>query len=199
MNWDLLIVVFGLMLILSALLFLYRQRKKEILSEIQIDLCPAVRITSFDGWQALELQLVNRSDVKVWVEEANLVITDLEANFQTALATGQHIHKIRQPVVPDECISMSLTGSLYDAAGRPQGPYSFQLWGTIHYRIGEKWAQANIRPHRINMVALSVLGVQRIRQKSTTPEVHNDEAIVSDSLNQVTPSKETPKVKSAGR
>jgi hypothetical protein len=187
------------MLILGALLFLYRHHKKEILSEIQIDLCPAVRITSFDGWQALELQLVNRSDVKVWVEEANLVITGLEANVQTALATGQHIHKIRQPVVPDECLSMSLTGSLYDAAGRPQGPYSFQLWGTIHYRIAEKWAQANIRPHRIKMVALSVLRVQRIRQKRTTPEVHNDKAIVGDSLNQVTPSKETPKVKSAGR
>ena len=119
MNWDLLIVVFGLMLILSALLFLYRQRKKEILSEIQIDLCPAVRITSFDGWQALEPQLVNRSDVKVWVEEANLVITDLEANFQTALATGQHIHKIRQSIIPDECLSMSLTGSLVSVLSEP--------------------------------------------------------------------------------
>ena len=199
MNWVLLIVGFGLILILGALLFLYRQRKKDIPSEIQIDLCPAVRITDFDGWQALELQLVNRSDAKVWVEEANLVITDLEANFQTALATGQHIHKIRQPVVPDECLSMSLTGSLYDAAGRPQGPYSFQLWGTIHYRIGEKWAQANIRPHRIKMVALSVLRVQLIRRKNTTAEAHDDQEIVTDSLSEVSHSEDTQKVKSAGR
>jgi len=198
-NWVLLIVGFGLILILGALLFLYRQRKKDIPSEIQIDLCPAVRITDFDGWQALELQLVNRSDAKVWVEEANLVITDLEANFQTALATGQHIHKIRQPVVPDECLSMSLTGSLYDAAGRPQGPYSFQLWGTIHYRIGEKWAQANIRPHRIKMVALSVLRVQLIRRKNATAEAHDDQEIVTDSLSEVSHSEDTQKVKSAGR
>ena len=199
MNWVLLIVVFGLILILGALLFLYRQRKKDIPSEIQIDLCPAVRITDFDGWQALELQLVNRSDAKVWVEEANLVITDLEANFQTAQATGQHIHKIRQPVVPDECLSMSLTGSLYDAAGRPQGPYSFQLWGTIHYRIGEKWAQANIRPHRIKMVAFSVLRVQPIRRKNATAEAHDDQEIVTDSLSEVSHSEDTHKVKSAGQ
>lgn len=91
LNWVLLVVVCGLTLVLSAILFLYRERKKDIFSEIQIDLCPAVHITSFDGWQALELQLVNRSDAKVWIEEANLVITDLEANFQTALATGQYI------------------------------------------------------------------------------------------------------------
>ena len=68
-------------LILGAILFLYQQRKNDSFSEIQIDLRPAMRTTSFDGWQALELQLLNRSDVKVWVEEAKLVITDLEVNF----------------------------------------------------------------------------------------------------------------------
>lgn len=92
---------------------------------------------------------------------------------------------------------MSLTGSLYEAAGRPQEPYSFQLWGTIHYRIGEKWAKANIRPHRIKMVALSVLRVHRMRQKSTKLKSHDIQEIVRDSLTEVSLSKEPPKVRSA--
>ena len=199
MNWVLLIVVCGLIFILGALLFLFRRHKKDTFSEIQIDLRPAVRITSFDGWQALELQVFNRSDVKVWIEEAKLVITDLEANFQTALATGQHIQKISQAVVPDECLSMSLAGGLYDAAGRPQGPYSFNLWGTVHYQILEDWAQANIRPHRIEMAALSVLRVRQIRQKRTIVAARDDQEMSSGSLTQVSHSKKTAKVKSAGR
>ena len=192
MNWVLLIVVCGLIFILAALLFLYRRHKKVSFSEIEIDLRPAVRITSFDGWQALELQVFNRSDVKVWIEEAKLVITDLEANFQTALATGQHIQKISQAVVPDECLSMSLAGGLYDAAGRPLGPYSFNLWGTVHYQIRENWAQANIRPHRIEMAALSVRRVRRIRQDSVTVEAHDDLEMPSDSLTHASHSKKRP-------
>src|SRR5258708_10144601 len=116
-NWVLLIVVCSLIFILGALLFLYWRHKKDTFSEIEIDLTQAVRITSFDGWQALELQVFNRSDVKGWIEEAQLELTDLDAHFQTALATGQHIQKISQAVVPDGCLSMSLAGGLYDAAG----------------------------------------------------------------------------------
>jgi hypothetical protein len=198
MNWVLLIVVCGLTLILGAIVFLYRRHKKDNFSEVRIDLRTAVRITSFDGWVALELELINRSDVNLWIEEAKLVITDLEANYQTAPATGQQIHKIRQAVIPDECRSISLAGSLYDAAGRPQGPYSFLLWGTVHYRIDEDWAQANIRPYRIEMAALSVVRVQRIRGNATPTKVHDHQEITSGSATQVHSAKETPKVKSVG-
>jgi hypothetical protein len=198
-NWVVLIVVCGVIFILGALLFLYRRHKKDTFSEIEIDLRPAVRITSFDGWQALELQVFNHSDVKVWIEEAKLVITDLEAHFQTALATGQHIQKISQAVVPDGCLSMSLAGGLYDAAGRPQGPYSFNLWGTVHYQIRENCAQANIPPHRIEMAALSVHRVRRIRQNSVTVDAHDDQEMPSDSLTHASHSKKKAKVKSAGR
>jgi hypothetical protein len=185
MIWILLIVVCGLALILGAILVAFREREKDSFSEIQIDLRPTVRITSFDGWVALELQLVNRSYATVWIEEAKLVITDLEANFQTARATSQQIHKIRQTVVPDECLSMSIAGSLYEAAGRPQGRYSFVLRGTVHYRSGEDFAQANIRPHRVEMTALSVVRVRRIRQKSAAVGAHDEQKITSGSLTQV--------------
>jgi hypothetical protein len=181
------------------MLFLYRRRKRGNSSDIKADLRPAVRITCFDGWAQLELHLVNRSSFTVWLEEATLVITDLDANFQTALATGQTAHRIRQAVSPIETLSMSIAGSLYEAAGRPQGAYSFLLLGTVHYRIGEDWAEANILPYRIEMAALSVLRLRRIRQKSNTVEAHNDQKIKSGSLTQVGLSKTTAKEKAAGR
>ena len=197
MTWGLLFAFFGLSLILGAILIPFRERKEESFSEIQIDLSPAVRITTFEGSVALEL--VNRSDVKVWIEEARLVIAGLEANVQTFLPTGWQIHKVRQAVVPDERLSVSLAGGLYEAAGRPQGRYSFVLRGTVQYRIGEDWAQENIRPHRIEMAALSVLRVRRLRQESTTAEAHKDQRITSGCLPQVSLSKETVMAKSVGR
>jgi hypothetical protein len=199
MNWVYVIVVFGLSLILAAILFQYWQRKKDDLSKIQIDLRPAGRITSFDGWVSLELQIVNNSRVKVWIEEAKLVINDLEANYQTALATGQQIHKISQAVVPDECLRMSLSSSLYEAAGRPQGPYSFLLLGTVHYRIDGDWAQANIQPHKIEMAALSVLRVRRVRQKRAGAEAYETHNLMCSSVPQVSHPEEKAKLKSAGK
>jgi hypothetical protein len=199
MYWVPLIVVCASILILGAILFQYRRRKKDNLSPIQIDLRPAVPIASFKGWASLEFQFANRSSATVWLEEAKLVITDLETNFQTALATGQTAHRIRQTVLPHETLSMSLAGNLYEAAGRPQGPYSFLVLGTVHYRIGEDWAVANIRPHRIEMAALSVLRLRRVRQKSTAAEAHDNHRIASGSQTQVSPSKETAMVKSAGQ
>jgi len=167
MIWTYLIVIGGLALFAFSLLFQYRHRKDR--SVIKVDLRPAIRIASFDGWASLELQIVNRSDVTVWIEGADLVLTDLDVNFQTALATGQDTHGIRQAIPPHESLSLSLTASLYEAAGRPQGPYSFIVLGTVHYRIGEQWADVNIRSHKIEMTALSVTRLQRVRSSGETP------------------------------
>jgi hypothetical protein len=197
MNWVLSIVICGLVLIPSAILIPFRVRKKDFFSERQIDLSPAVRITILDGW--VYLQLVNRSEVKMWIEDATLVITDLEAKFQTALAIGQMTLNISQTILPDETLSMSLTKSLYEAGGSPQGRYSFFVIGTVHYRIGEDWAQTNILPHRVKMAALNVVRVRRIHQKSTTAEAHDDQEITSGPLTQVNSSEETLKVRSVGR
>jgi hypothetical protein len=90
-----------------------------------------------------------------------LVITDLEANFQTALATGQTAHKIRQAISPNE------------AAGRPQGSCSFLVLETIHYRIGDEWAEANLHRYRIEMAALSVIRLRRVGKNSTRVEAYD--------------------------
>jgi hypothetical protein len=199
MNWAMLIAACSSIIVLGVALFLHRRREDHGFSHIRIDLIPSERITTFDGWVALELQLVNRSDAKLWIEDAHLVVTDLEAHFQTAPATGQQIRKIGQAAAPDEGISVSLAGSLYEAAGRPQGPYSFLLSGTIHYRIGEDWTRVNIRPHRIEMTALSVVRVRRIRRTSTAVQTHDGQEIASNFPSQVNPPAETAKVRSAGR
>jgi len=170
MNWVPLVVVCGLTLTVCGIIFRYLRRRDADSPVIKINLRPTVHIASFDGWASLELHLVNPSGLRVWIEEAKLVLTDLDANFQTGLATGQTVHKIKQAVLPNEILSMSITGSLYDATGRPQGPYSFVVLGTVHYRIGEDWAEANIHPHRIEMTALSVIRLRRIRRKKTTAE-----------------------------
>jgi hypothetical protein len=198
MNWVPLVVVCGLTLIIGAILFQYRRRKDGNLSLIKIGLKPAVRIKRFDGWVSLELDLVNRSSVTAWLEEAKLVITDLETNFQTALATSQVVHRIRQAIPPNETLSMSLAGSLYEAAGRPQGKYLFLVLGTVHYRIGEDWAEENIRPYRIEMAALSVLRLRRIRQKNLIAVADDGLKLTGGSQAQENLSEETAKVRSAG-
>jgi hypothetical protein len=198
MNWVPLVAVCGLTLIIGAILSQYWRRKDGNLSLIKIDLKPVVRIKRFDGWVSLELDLVNRSSVTAWLEEAKLVITDLETNFQTALATSQVVHRIRQAIPPNETLSMSLAGSLYEAAGRPQGTYSFLVLGTVRYRTGEDWAEANIRPYRIKMAALSVLRLRRIRQKNLIAVAHDDLKLTGGSQAQENLSEETAKVRSAG-
>jgi hypothetical protein len=158
-----------------------------------------VRISDFEGWASLELHLLNRSGSKVWIEEAKFVLTDLDAHFQTALATGQTTHKIRQAIPPNETLALSITGSLYEAAGRPQGPYSFLMLGTAYYRIGENWAEACIHEHKLELTVLSVVSCKRIRQKRTTLESRGEHKIVGSSPSPVSPAKETAKVKVAGR
>jgi hypothetical protein len=127
------------------------------------------------------------------------VISDLEANFQTALATGQTAHKIRQAISPNETLSTSLARSLYEAAGRPQGSHSFLVLETIHYRIGDEWAEANIHRYRMEMAALSVIRLRRVRKNSTREEAYDSpKKLTSDSQMQGSPSEETEKADSAG-
>ena len=172
MNWISLVIVCTVILIACGITFEYLRQRHADSPEIKIDLRPAVRIASFGGWASLELHLLNRSRFTVWIEEANLTLADLDANFQTGFATGQTAHKIRQAIPPNETLSMSITGSLYEAAGRPQGTYSFRVLGAIRYRRDDNWAEAFIHQHQMEMTALSVLSCKRIREKKTTIESH---------------------------
>jgi hypothetical protein len=102
----------------------WRQKNKANSKSAQIKFAPKLRMTHKDGWAYLELQLVNRSSWGVWVEEATIVLIDLDAESQTAISTGEGKLAILQNIGLKDELSVSLAGAIFDAAGRPQGPYS---------------------------------------------------------------------------
>jgi len=97
----------------------------------------------------------------VWVEEANVVLIEFDSNWQTEVPTGQVNHKIRQNVVPGDALSVSLAAAIYDAAGRPQGPYSCLVSTNVRYRVFDEWCNAQLETCRVEMTALTVLGLRR--------------------------------------
>ena len=141
----------------------WRRKNKVESSPAQIKFVPKLRITRQDGWTYLELQLVNRSSWTVWVEEARLVLADLDAHWQTGVPTGQVIHKIRQNVVPGDVLSVSLAAAIYDAAGRPQGPYSCLVSTNVRYRVFDEWCNAQLETCHVEMTALTVVGLRSAR------------------------------------
>ena len=139
----------------------WRQKNKPESNSAQIKFAPQLTITRQDGWTYLELLLVNRSSWTVWVEEASVVLTDLDVNWQTRVPTGQVAHKILQNVVPGDALSVSLAAAIYDAAGRPQGPYSCLVSTNVRYRVLNEWCNAQLETCRVEMTALTVLGLRR--------------------------------------
>jgi hypothetical protein len=129
----------------------------------QIKFAPELRIFRDDGWAYLELLLVNRSSWNVWVEEASVVLADLDANWQTALSTGQARHPICQNVGPDDELRVSLAGAIYDAAGRPQGKYSSLVLTNVRYRVLDEWCNARLNTYRVEMAALTVFSLRSTR------------------------------------
>src|SRR5205807_2112543 len=102
----------------------------------------------------LELFLVNRSNVTVWVEEAAVVLSNLEANSQTSISTGQARHKILQNISPNDSLGVSLVGSIYEGAGRPQGKYTCVIFTDVHFRVGNEWFNKTLDACRVEMAAL---------------------------------------------
>ena len=141
----------------------WRLENKAESKSAKIKFAPKLRITREDGWQYLELQLVNRSSWRVWVEEAKVVLADLEASLQTAIPPGQARHKILQNVNPNETLRVSLAAAIYDAAGRPQAPYSCLVFTHVRYRAFDEWCDAKLETYRVEMVALSVSGLHSAR------------------------------------
>jgi len=141
----------------------WRQNNHAESKSAQIKFAPKLRITRQDDWVYLELLLVNRSSWMVWVEEANVVLIDFDSNWQTEVPTGQVNHKIRQNVVPGDALSVSLAAAIYDAAGRPQGPYSCLVSTNVRYRVFDEWCNATLETYRVGMAALTVVSLHRAR------------------------------------
>jgi hypothetical protein len=126
-------------------------------ASIKVYLSPEDRISSFNGWSILQLTVLNRSNVILWIERANLTVTDIDAHFQTVIPSGHESALIRYALRPGESVSVSVNQCLYKAVGNPQGWYSFNLSCAVDYQIEKNWAHVNIRHQRIEMTALSVI------------------------------------------
>jgi len=142
----------------------WRQKSKPESISAQIKFAPQLTITRQDGWTYLELLLVNRSSWTVWVEEATVVLDDLDVNWQTEVPAGQANHKIRQNIVPGDALSVSLAAAIYDAAGRPQGQYSCHVFTDVRYRVLNEWCNAKLETYRVEMAALTVVGLRSARR-----------------------------------
>ena len=139
----------------------WRKKNKANSKSAQIKFAPRLRITREDGWQYLELQLVNRSSWAVWVEEASVILADLKARLQTAATPGHARYEILQNVGPNETLSVSLAGAIYDASGRPQGPYSCLVLTNVRYHVFDESCNAQLEAYRVEMEALGVIGLHR--------------------------------------
>ena len=141
----------------------WRQKAKVESPSAQIKFAPELRITRNDGWVYLLLRLVNRSKCTVWVQEASIVLIDLDAQCQTTVSNGAGRHEILQNVGPNDTLNVSLAGTLYDAAGRPQGPYSCLVSTNVRYRVLDQWRNVKLSTYRVEMAALSVRGLHSAR------------------------------------
>ena len=145
-------------------LLAWRPKNKPGSNPAQIKFAPKLRITRENGWVYLELQLVNRSRWTVWVQEAAVVLIDLNADSQTAVSNGQARYEVLQNVGPNDTLSVSLARTIYDAAGRPQGPYSCFVKTNVRYRVFDEWRDAKLETYRVEMAAITVRGLHRARR-----------------------------------
>jgi len=141
----------------------WRKKNKADSKSAQIKFAPHLTIIRKDDWTYLELQLVNRSSWGVWVEEASLVLADLNARMQTEPPTGQAKYEILQDVRPNQTLGVSLARTIYDAAGRPQGPYSCLVLTNVRYHVFDEWCNAQLHTYRVEMAALTAVDLHSYR------------------------------------
>jgi hypothetical protein len=141
----------------------WRQKNKAESRSAQIKFGPKLMICREKGWGYLELRLVNRSNWTVWVEEATVVLADLNSVGQFEVAPEQARHEIRQNVGANDTLSLSLNVAIYNAAGRPQGPYSCLVRTDVRYRVFDEWCHAKLETCRVEMAGHIPLRVHNAR------------------------------------
>lgn len=144
---------------------LFRRRRKTRPEPgiVQIDFSARLRVFHDNGWVSLVLLLENRSKVTVWVEDATAVLTDLDTDWLTGVPPEQARHQILQNVGPNDVLSVSIAGAIYDAAGRPQEIYSCLVHTNVRYRVFDEWCSVQLEPCRLEMAALTVVDLHSAR------------------------------------
>ena len=141
----------------------WRRKGREETKAAQIKFQPQVEIVREDGWADLSLLLVNQSSFTVWIEHANIALADLNAENQTTTPIGHHIQQVLQYVGPKETLCVSLANAVYDAAGRPQGPYTCLLLANVRYWVFDEWCDVRAATCRIKMAAINVTDLHGAR------------------------------------
>ena len=59
--------------------------------------------------------------------------------------------------------------TVYKAAGKPQGEYSFLISGSVKYRDGNNLFQISLQTYRVRMIALSPIRLLRMRWYDQPP------------------------------
>ena len=137
-------------------------KRKTELERVESDFSANLRIIHDYGAVSLDLQLVNGSSRILWVEEAVVVLADLDANSQTSIASGQACLAIRQNIRSNEMLELSPVNAIYDAAGTPQGKYSFLIYIDVRYRVDEEWCHKSLDPYKVQMGALMLRSLRHL-------------------------------------
>jgi hypothetical protein len=61
-------------------------------------------------------------------------------------------------VNPNEILSVSIAGAIYDGAGKPQRQYSCSVLTDVRYRVRVEWCNAKLETCRVEMEGLGVIG-----------------------------------------
>jgi len=111
-------------------------------------------VTKIAGWRSLNLIIVNNAQRPLWLEAATVRLSNLVATDQTAGATGQATHAIRQSLRPRESMTIGLAAAVYEAAGQPQRAYDCVIDVTARLRMGDEWQEAAQPSYRLRMKGL---------------------------------------------
>src|ERR1700740_1206646 len=141
----------------------WRKKNRAETKAAQIKFAAQLRIIREDGWAYLQLRLENRSSWTVWVKEATVTLIDLDAKEQTTVPIGRATHEILQNVFSNESLCVSLAREIYDAAGRPQGPYSCFVVTNVLYCVFDEWCNIRLETYRVEMAALTAVGLHSSR------------------------------------
>jgi len=124
---------------------------------------PRIGFTQLDGMESISLLLANGSNINIWAEEIEILLSALAAEAQTSEPSCRGILNIRQMVGPGDTVPVSLAGVIYKAAGDPQRKYSCVLSSVLRYRIGEEQLEKKMENCRIRMIGLTADDIVRER------------------------------------
>jgi hypothetical protein len=141
----------------------WRRKGKDETKAAQIKFRPELQIINENGWANLSIALVNQSSFTVWIEHTNIALADLDAKFQAPNSTGHFKQQILQNVGAKETLNVSLANAVYDAAGRPQGPYTCLLLVNVRYWVFDEWCDVRAATCRIAMTAIHVTDLASAR------------------------------------